>query len=163
MKTAIITGGGSGIGLAVAHALAGEKFRVGLIGRRAEAVQGAAQAVALVLPELKGKFDGCSVRVPTPDVSLIDLTATLGKKTSVEEINGKLKEAANGPLKGVMGYTDEELVSMDFMGTVESSYVDGPSTSVLNGNFIKILAWYDNEWGFTNRAMDIAQMMAKAC
>ena len=124
---------------------------------------GAAQAVALVLPELKGKFDGCSVRVPTPDVSLIDLTATLGKKTSVEEINGKLREAANGPLKGVMGYTDEELVSMDFMGTVESSYVDGPSTSVLNGNFVKILAWYDNEWGFTNRAMDIMQMMAKAC
>ena len=79
------------------------------------------------------------------------------------QINGKLREAANGPLKGVMGYTDEELVSMDFMGTVESSYVDGPSTSVLNGNFVKILAWYDNEWGFTNRAMDIMQMMAKAC
>ena len=124
---------------------------------------GAAQAVALVLPELKGKFDGCSVRVPTPDVSLIDLTAILGRKTTVEEINAKLKAAAEGPLKGVMGYTDEELVSMDFMGTVESSWVDGPSTSVLNGNFVKILAWYDNEWGFTNRAMDIMQMMARAC
>jgi glyceraldehyde-3-phosphate dehydrogenase type I len=124
---------------------------------------GAAQAVALVLPELKGKFDGISVRVPTPDVSLIDLTATLSKATTAEEINAKLKEAANGPLKGVMGYTDEELVSMDFMQTLESSYVDGPSTAVLNGKFAKVLAWYDNEWGFTQRAVDILQMMSKAC
>jgi glyceraldehyde 3-phosphate dehydrogenase len=124
---------------------------------------GAAQAVALVLPELKGKFDGISVRVPTPDVSLIDLTATLKKSTTADEINAKLKEAANGPLKGVMGYTDEELVSNDFMQTLESSYVDGPSTAVLNGNFAKVLAWYDNEWGFTQRAVDIVQMMAKAC
>lgn len=124
---------------------------------------GAAQAVALVLPELKGKFDGISVRVPTPDVSLIDLTATLSKATTAEEINAKLKEAADGPLKGVMGYTDEELVSMDFMQTLESSYVDGPSTAVLNGKFAKVLAWYDNEWGFTQRAVDILQMMSKAC
>ena len=124
---------------------------------------GAAQAVALVLPELKGKFDGISVRVPTPDVSLIDLVVTLKKSTTAEEINAKLKAAANGPLKGVMGFTDEELVSMDFMQTLESSYVDGPCTSVLGGNFAKILAWYDNEWGFTNRAVDILQMMAKAC
>jgi len=124
---------------------------------------GAAQAVALVLPELKGKFDGISVRVPTPDVSLIDLTATLKKSTTADEINAKLKEAANGPLKGVMGYTDEELVSNDFMQTLESSYVDGPSTAVLNGNFAKVLAWYDNEWGFTQRAVDILQMMSKAC
>ena len=124
---------------------------------------GAAAAVSLILPELKGKFDGCAVRVPTPDVSLIDLTCLLGKKTSAEEINAKLKAASEGPLKGIMGYTDEELVSMDFMGTVESSYIDGPSTSVLNGNFAKVLAWYDNEWGFTNRAIDILTMMAKAC
>jgi glyceraldehyde 3-phosphate dehydrogenase len=124
---------------------------------------GAAQAVSLVLPQLKGKFDGCAIRVPTPDVSLIDLTATLGKNTSVEEINAKLKEAAGGVFKGVMGYTDEELVSMDFMGTVESSYVDGPSTSVLNGNFVKVLSWYDNEWGFSNRAVDLLTMMARAC
>lgn len=124
---------------------------------------GAAQAVALVLPELKGKFDGISVRVPTPDVSLIDLTVTLNKATTTEELNAKLKAAADGPLKGVMGYTDEELVSMDFMQTLESSYVDGPMTAVLNGKFAKILAWYDNEWGFTQRAVDILQMMAKAC
>jgi glyceraldehyde 3-phosphate dehydrogenase len=124
---------------------------------------GAAQAVALVLPELKGKFDGISVRVPTPDVSLIDLTCTLSKSTSAEEVNAKLREAANGSLKGVMGYTDEELVSQDFLGTKESSYVDGPSTAVLNGKFLKVLSWYDNEWGFTNRAIDIIQLMAKAC
>ena len=124
---------------------------------------GAAQAVALILPELKGKFDGTSIRVPTPDVSLVDLTAQLSKKTTAEEVNAKLKEAANGAFKGVMGYTDEELVSMDFMGTLESSYIDGPSTAVLNGNFVKILSWYDNEWGFTNRAIDLAVLMARAC
>ena len=124
---------------------------------------GAAQAVALVLPELKGKFDGMSVRVPTPDVSLIDLTVTLSKATTAEEINATLKAAADGPLKGVLGYTDEELVSNDFLQTLESSYVDGPSTAVLNGKFAKVLSWYDNEWGFTQRAVDILQMMAKAC
>ena len=124
---------------------------------------GAAQAVALVLPALKGKFDGISVRVPTPDVSLIDLTVTLNKATTTEELNAKLKAAADGPLKGVLGYTDEELVSMDFMQTLESSYVDGPSTAVLNGKFAKVLSWYDNEWGFTQRAIDILNMMAKAC
>jgi glyceraldehyde 3-phosphate dehydrogenase len=124
---------------------------------------GAAQAVALVLPELKGKFDGIAVRVPTPDVSLIDLTCTLTKATTAEEVNAKLRDAANGWLKGVMGFTDEELVSQDFLGTNESSYVDGPATAVLNGKFLKVLSWYDNEWGFTNRAVDILQMMAKAC
>jgi glyceraldehyde 3-phosphate dehydrogenase len=124
---------------------------------------GAAQAVALILPELKGKFDGVSVRVPTPDVSLIDLTCTLTKATTAEEVNAKLKEASQGYLKGVMGYTDEELVSQDFLGTNESSYVDGPSTAVLNGKFLKVLSWYDNEWGFTNRAIDILTMMSKAC
>jgi glyceraldehyde 3-phosphate dehydrogenase len=124
---------------------------------------GAAQALALILPELKGKFDGTSIRVPTPDVSIIDLTVQLGKDTTAEEINAKLKAAADGPFKGVLGYTDEELVSMDFMQTLESSYVDGPSTSVLNGRFAKVLSWYDNEWGFTQRAIDIAIMMAKSC
>src|SRR5205085_11513918 len=115
---------------------------------------GAAQAVALVMPELKGKFDGISVRVPTPDVSLIDLVAVLKKNTSKAEVNAKLKEAAHGPLKGILGYTDEELVSCDFLGTNESSIIDGPSTAVLEGNFVKVLSWYDNEWGFTNRAVD---------
>jgi glyceraldehyde 3-phosphate dehydrogenase len=124
---------------------------------------GAAQAVALVLPELKGKFDGISVRVPTPDVSLIDLTCMVTKNTTAEEVNAKLREAAAGAFKGIMGFTDEELVSQDFLGTSESSYVDGPSTAVLNGNFIKVLSWYDNEWGFTNRAVDLLTMMAKAC
>ena len=124
---------------------------------------GAAQAVALVLPKLKGKFDGMSIRVPTPDVSLIDLTAQLTKSTTPEEVNAKLQAAANGPLKGIMGFTTEELVSQDFLGTNESSYVDGPSTAVLNGNFVKVLSWYDNEWGFTNRAIDLLTMMAKAC
>jgi len=124
---------------------------------------GAAQAVSLILPELKGKFDGCAIRVPTPNVSIIDLTCTVGKATTAEEVNAKLKDAADGAFKGVMGYTDEELVSTDFLGTVESSYVDGPSTAVLNGKFVKVLSWYDNEWGFTNRAMDLAIMMAKSC
>jgi glyceraldehyde 3-phosphate dehydrogenase len=124
---------------------------------------GAAQAVALVLPELKGKFDGISVRVPTPDVSLIDLTCMVKKSTTAAEVNAALREAAAGTFKGIMGYTDEELVSQDFLGTSESSYVDGPSTAVLNGNFIKVLSWYDNEWGFTNRAIDLLTMMAKAC
>ena len=124
---------------------------------------GAAKAVALVLPELKGKFDGTAIRVPTPNVSIIDLTCQVTKKTTAEEVNAKLKEAAAGAFQGVMGYTDEELVSGDFCGTNESSYVDGASTSVLNGHFVKVLSWYDNEWGFTNRAVDILSMMAKAC
>ncbi|HEY1099724.1 MAG TPA: type I glyceraldehyde-3-phosphate dehydrogenase, partial [Myxococcota bacterium] len=122
---------------------------------------GAAQAVALILPELKGKFDGTSIRVPTPDVSIIDLTCELSKNTTAEEVNARLREAAAGSLKGIMGYTDEELVSMDFLGTSESSYVDGPSTAVLNGRFLKVLSWYDNEWGFTNRAIDLLQLMAR--
>lgn len=124
---------------------------------------GAAKAVALVLPELKGKFDGISIRVPTPDVSCIDLVASLKKETTAAEVNAKLKEASEGYLKGVMGYTDEELVSMDFLGTNESSYVDGPCTAVVGGNFVKVISWYDNEWGFTNRAIDILKMMAEAC
>jgi glyceraldehyde 3-phosphate dehydrogenase len=124
---------------------------------------GAAQAVSLVLPELKGKFEGISVRVPTPDVSLVDLVCTVKKPTTKDEVNAVLKSAANGALKGIMGYTDEELVSNDFMQTLESSYVDGPSTAVLGGNFVKVLSWYDNEWGFTQRAVDVLTMMAKAC
>jgi glyceraldehyde 3-phosphate dehydrogenase len=124
---------------------------------------GAAKAIALILPELKGKFDGTAIRVPTPNVSIIDLTCQVTKKTTAEEVNAKLREASNGIFKGVMGYTDEELVSSDFCGTNESSYVDAASTAVLNGNFLKVLAWYDNEWGFTNRAVDILSMMAKAC
>lgn len=121
---------------------------------------GAAKAVALVLPELKGKFDGTAIRVPTPNVSLIDLTCQVSKKTTVEEVNAKLREASLGALKGIMGYTDEELVSTDFCGTSESSYVDGASTAVLNGTFVKVLSWYDNEWGFSNRMCELAFHMA---
>ncbi|MFZ9887124.1 MAG: type I glyceraldehyde-3-phosphate dehydrogenase [Myxococcota bacterium] len=123
---------------------------------------GAAAAVALVLPELKGKFDGIAIRVPTPNVSVIDLVATVSKDVTAAEINAKLKEAAAGPLKGVMGYTDEELVSTDFLRTLESSYVDGPNTKVIGKRMVKVLAWYDNEWGFTQRAIDILDMVAKA-
>ena len=124
---------------------------------------GAAKAVALVLPELKGKFDGMAIRVPTPDVSVIDLVCTVEKDTSAEEVNAALQAAAEGPLKGVLGFTQEPLVSTDFIGTRESSIIDAPSTIVLDKRFVKVLAWYDNEWGFTNRAVDVLEMMAKAC
>jgi glyceraldehyde 3-phosphate dehydrogenase len=124
---------------------------------------GAAKAVALVLPELDGKFDGMAIRVPTPNVSCIDLVALLGKDTTVEEINARLLEASKGVFKGVMGYTTEPVVSVDMNGTNESSIVDSACTKVLGGNFVKVLAWYDNEWGFANRAVDVLEMMARAC
>lgn len=124
---------------------------------------GAAQAVSLVLPELEGKFDGMAIRVPTPNVSLIDLVALVSKNTSVNEVNSLLKEASHGWLKGVMGFCSEPLVSIDMVGTNESSIVDGLCTKVQGGNFIKILAWYDNEWGFGNRAADILALLAQNC
>ena len=124
---------------------------------------GAAKAIALVIPELKGKLDGFAIRVPTPNVSVVDLSVTLAKPATAEEINAALKEAANGPLKGIMGYSDEPLVSIDFNHCPLSSIVDGKSTKVIGGNFAKILAWYDNEWGFSNRMLDttVALMAAK--
>jgi glyceraldehyde 3-phosphate dehydrogenase len=123
---------------------------------------GAAKAIGLVMPELKGKLDGKSIRVPTPNVSLVDVTFNLEKSTTSEEINQALKFASeNGSLQGILGYTDEPLVSIDFNGDTRSSIVDGPSTSVMNGNFAKILSWYDNEIGFSNRMLDIALLMAK--
>ncbi len=124
---------------------------------------GAAKAVELVLPELKGRFDGMAIRVPTPNVSCIDLVALVQKNTTVAEINAKLQEAANGPLKGILGFCVDPVVSVDLNGTNESSIVDSLSTRVLGGNFVKILAWYDNEWGFTNRAVDVLELMTKAC
>lgn len=124
---------------------------------------GAAKAVELVLPELKGKFDGMAMRVPTPNVSCIDLVALLGKNTTAEEVNAVLQQASNGALKGIMGYCTDPVVSVDMNGTQESSIVDARCTRVLDGNFVKILAWYDNEWGFTNRAVDVLQLMARAC
>ena len=123
---------------------------------------GAARAVGEVLPELKGKLDGSAIRVPTPDVSLIDLTFTPKRDTTVEEINGILKKASEeGPLVGVLAYTDEPLVSVDLMHTAASSTVDSLETAVIDGKLVRVLSWYDNEWGFSNRMVDTARAMAK--
>ena len=123
---------------------------------------GAAKAVGLVLPELKGKLNGFSMRVPTPDVSVVDLVAEIGKNATVEEINAALKEAAEGKMKGILGYCDEPLVSIDYLGNPHSSIVDGRSTMVLDGNLIKVLSWYDNEWGFSCRMIDLVKLVAKS-
>ena len=122
---------------------------------------GAAKAIALVIPELKGKLDGLAVRVPTPNVSLVDVTFEVAKNTTKEEVNKLLKDAANGPLKGILGYSDEPLVSVDYNGNNLSSCIDADSTKVLDGNMVKILSWYDNETGFSWRMLDIARLMAK--
>ena len=121
---------------------------------------GAAQAVGLVLPELKGKFDGISVRVPTPNVSLVDLTFHTEKSTSVDEINQALREAANGELKGILAYSDEQLVSIDFNHNAHSSIIDTTFTRSVNPQMHKILAWYDNEWGYSNRILDLIAHVA---
>jgi len=123
---------------------------------------GAAKAVALVLPQLKGKLNGYALRVPTPDVSLVDLVVELKKaEVTKEEINGALKEAAEGPLKGVLNYTDEPLVSIDYTTTEVSSTVDGPLTMIMEGNMAKVVAWYDNEWGYSNRVVDLIDLIGK--
>jgi glyceraldehyde 3-phosphate dehydrogenase len=121
---------------------------------------GAARAVGLVLPELKGKLDGSAIRVPTPNVSLVDLTFTPGRDTTVEEINGALKAAAEGPLKGVLAYTDEPLVSIDFNHDPASSTIDSLETAVIDGKLVRVISWYDNEWGFSNRMVDTAGVIA---
>jgi glyceraldehyde 3-phosphate dehydrogenase len=121
---------------------------------------GAAQAVGLVLPELKGKFDGISVRVPTPNVSLVDLTFQTEKATNVEEINHVLREAAGGELKGILAYSDEQLVSVDFNHNAHSSIVDTTFTRSVNPQMHKVLAWYDNEWGYSNRVLDLIAHVA---
>lgn len=121
---------------------------------------GAARAVALVLPELKGKLNGFAMRVPTPNVSVVDLVAELEKPATAEEINAKLAEAAQGELKGVLGYCDEPLVSKDFNGNPNSSIVDALSTMVIEGNMVKVVSWYDNEWGYSNRVLDLAAYIA---
>ena len=127
---------------------------------------GAAKAVALVIPELKGKFDGYSLRVPTPTVSVVDFSAIIEKPTTKEELNAAFIEAANGALKGILGVTTGEynqpLVSMDFKGDPRSSIVDLPSNMVMGGNLIKVVAWYDNEWGYSCRTADLAALMAKS-
>ncbi len=122
---------------------------------------GAAKAVSLVLPELEGKLDGMAVRVPTPNVSLVDLTAELEKNASAQDINAAMKKAAEGPLKGILHYSDEPLVSVDFNGTPYSSIFDAELTRVIDGNFIKVLSWYDNEWGFSNRMRDVALLLGR--
>jgi glyceraldehyde 3-phosphate dehydrogenase len=120
---------------------------------------GAAVAVGEVLPELKGKLDGIAMRVPTPNVSVVDLAAILDKKTTAEEVNAAFKAAAEGPMKGLLQYTDEPLVSVDFRGNAHSTILDSPYTSVMDGDFVKVLAWYDNEWGYSNRCVDLLKLM----
>ncbi len=121
---------------------------------------GAAIAVTLVLPELKGKLDGIAMRVPTPNVSVVDLVAQVEKNTIAEEVNEALKAASEGELKGILGYTDLPLVSSDFRGTDVSSTVDGQLTLALDGDMIKVVAWYDNEWGYSQRVVDLAELVA---
>jgi glyceraldehyde 3-phosphate dehydrogenase len=121
---------------------------------------GAAKAVALVIPDLKGKFDGISVRVPTPNVSLVDVVMNVERETTVEEVNAALKAAAEGPLKGILAFSDEPLVSIDFRGNPNSSIVDAENTKVIGGTAVKILAWYDNEWGYSCRVRDLIKFIA---
>ena len=122
---------------------------------------GAAKAVALVLPELKGKLTGMAFRVPTPDVSVVDLTFKTAKATTYKEICAAMKEAAEGELKGILGYTEEEVVSTDFLRDPRSSIFDAGAGIELNANFFKVVSWYDNEWGYSNRVIDLMASMAK--
>ncbi|QSQ10459.1 Glyceraldehyde-3-phosphate dehydrogenase [Koleobacter methoxysyntrophicus] len=122
---------------------------------------GAAKAVTLVLPELKGKLNGFALRVPTPTVSITDFVAVVKKNVTEEEINNAFKEAAEGDLKGILGYSDEPLVSMDYKGNSLSSIVDGLSTMVIDGNLVKVVSWYDNEWGYSCRVIDLVHYIAK--
>jgi glyceraldehyde 3-phosphate dehydrogenase len=122
---------------------------------------GAAAAVGEVLPELKGKLDGFAMRVPTPNVSVVDLAAILNKNTTAEEVNAALKAAAEGPMKGILAYSTAPLVSIDFKGNANSSIVDAEYTKVMDGNFVKVLSWYDNEWGYSNRCVDLLRLLVK--
>jgi glyceraldehyde 3-phosphate dehydrogenase (phosphorylating) len=122
---------------------------------------GAARAIGLVLPELKGKLDGFAMRVPTSDVSVVDLSVKLARSTDADAINAAMKAAADGPLKGILEYCVEPLVSVDFLGNASSSILDGLSTKVMGGNFAKVLSWYDNEWGYSNRVVDLALLMGR--
>ncbi|NPV89695.1 MAG: type I glyceraldehyde-3-phosphate dehydrogenase [Firmicutes bacterium] len=122
---------------------------------------GAAKAMGLVMPDLKGKLNGVSMRVPTPNVSLVDLVADVEKATTVEEINARMREAAEGPLKGILAYSDEPLVSKDYNGDPHSGIVDGLSTMVMDGTMVKVVAWYDNEWGYSLRCVDLAEYISR--
>lgn len=123
---------------------------------------GAATALAKVIPEMEGKFDGFALRVPTPTVSIVDMVVELEKEVTIAEVNKVLKEASEGPLKGILGYTEELLVSMDYKGNPLSSIIDSDLTNVLGGNMVKVVAWYDNEWGYSARTVDMAVMIAKS-
>ena len=120
---------------------------------------GAASAMGEVMPELKGRLDGFSMRVPTPNVSVVDLSAILEKTTTGEEVNAALRAAANGPLKGILAVSDEPLVSIDFKGNRNSSIVDSAYTKVMDGDFVKVVSWYDNEWGYSSRCVDLLQLL----
>src|SRR5437870_3830144 len=122
---------------------------------------GAASAVGEVLPDLKGKLDGFAMRVPTPNVSVVDLAAVVDKRTTGAEVNSALKEAAQGALTGILAYSEEELVSIDFKGNANSSIVDAAYTKVMDGDFVKVLSWYDNEWGYSNRCVDLLRLLVK--
>ena len=120
---------------------------------------GAARAIGEVLPQLKGKLDGMAVRVPVVNVSMVDLVVEVEKNTTVEEVNKAMKVAADGPLKGILQYVEEQLVSTDFMGDAHSSSFDAPSTMVMDGNLVKVISWYDNEWGYANRVVDLIRKL----
>jgi glyceraldehyde 3-phosphate dehydrogenase len=122
---------------------------------------GAAKAIGLVLPELKGKLDGYAMRVPTPNVSVVDLVALLAKDTTTEEVNAALKKAAEGPLKGILAYTTDPVVSTDMLRNPNSSIVDADLTKVIGGNLVKVVAWYDNEWGYSMRVVDLIEFLGK--
>ncbi|MFA5518847.1 MAG: type I glyceraldehyde-3-phosphate dehydrogenase [Spirochaetota bacterium] len=122
---------------------------------------GAARAVALVIPELKGKLDGGAIRVPTPNVSIVDLVCEVGRDVTVEEVNKAIKDAAEGSMKGILQYCEEELVSIDFVGNSNSSIFDAPLTKVSGGNLVKVLSWYDNEWAYSIRCIDLAMLITK--
>ncbi|MFM9012898.1 MAG: type I glyceraldehyde-3-phosphate dehydrogenase [Gemmatimonadota bacterium] len=118
---------------------------------------GAAKATALVIPEVKGKIDGIAIRVPTPDVSLTELTVEVERPTTIAEVNAAFQAAANGPLEGILAYTEEELVSVDYIGNPHSTILDGKSTNVIDGTLVKISGWYDNEWGYSSRCVDLIE------
>ncbi|HOK46730.1 MAG TPA: type I glyceraldehyde-3-phosphate dehydrogenase, partial [Bryobacteraceae bacterium] len=121
---------------------------------------GAAKAIGLVMPDLKGKLDGYAVRVPTPNVSLVDFVCETEKKVTAEEVNAALKKAAEGPLKGILAYTEDPVVSSDMMRNSNSSIVDASLTKVLDGNLVKVVSWYDNEWGYSCRVVDLVKFLA---
>ncbi|MFY9402541.1 MAG: type I glyceraldehyde-3-phosphate dehydrogenase, partial [Candidatus Omnitrophota bacterium] len=117
--------------------------------------------ISLVIPELKGKLDGFAIRVPTPNVSVVDLTLSLAKKATAEELNAALKAASEGAMKGILGYTEDPVVSIDFNHCRLSSVVDAKSTKVIQDDFVKVLSWYDNEWGYSNRVVDLCEYIIR--